>query len=1022
MSEIFKSGSSYKNFVIKDVFEVADYHSKAIYLRHKKTGLEVFHLFNDDEENLFSFAFRTPNPASNGAAHIVEHSVLCGSERYPLKDPFIKLSNQSIKTYLNAMTYPDRTVFPASSMIKNDYFNLMSVYADAVFFPKLQKEIFAQEAHRLEIDENGNPIIQGVVYNEMKGSYSSFESVAADCAIKTLLKGSVYEKDSGGDPAEIPSLTYEDFKNFHQKWYRPDNCFLFLYGNIATEEQLDFLQENFLDRIESEIENKTEEIKPENEKYFDEFIKFVSAEPLLEPAESIEIAPCGENEDSGDTVLLNWNLGKPENAQQSLELSVLYGILLNHDGSPLQKALIESGLGEDIAPSTGIENLYNTVLTIGLRGVKKGNAQKVKSLVFETLENLAKNGIAKRDIDSTLMAIDFSQREIKRNHAPFSLRLMNFPTRAWAYGNDIKNCFFLRSVIEKIKLRAKNEKNLFENLITKLLLENKNMSFVTVSPSKKYNENRAEIEREIAESLLKKTSKDKVNAFSKTLRAFQQKADDDSCIPHLRPKDFLNDFQTNKKSLVTSIKTEVKSISGTDGSEIPLFVNRENTNGISYVDVGFPVDVLPPEDYPCLPLLSETISDCGWENMNWAAAAEEIALHTGGFNVTLLSNPVPESSASEQFALSHDWCGRDWLIFRIKMLDEEAQAALSLLSDNIAKVDFSDIKRISDLAAETRNDFASSIIPEGHEYVSMRAKRTFSRAFAADEIFNGITFLFNLQKLSKPDQAEKNAANFKRIFDTLKKSGGFIHLTCEDKNVENLESLLPDFINKIGLKAPSPKYKAADEEFISLTEIKETRDDSKSENLQETEIFVCQSSQVGFASQYSNASPFASKESAAEEVCAHWLSNNLLWETLRTSGGAYGAFCYADGISKGLLFSTYRDPAPFLSADAFMKCVKEASKKHFSVEEIEKAVIGTYSQKIQPKTPQEKGSAGLIRTLYAIRDCDREKTAFNILSADFEEIQRGFIRIYENALKHKTRVIICGKDFEQYGKIAILPL
>ncbi len=272
---MFEKGNVYKNFEVVDVFFVNDYHSNAVHLRHKQTGLEVVHLQNDDEENLFSFAFRTPNNEANGAAHILEHSVLCGSQKFPLKDPFVVLSNQSVKTYLNALTYPDRTVYPASSTVKADYFNLMRVYGDAVFFPRLDDEVFLQEAHRIEIDENGEPSIQGVVYNEMKGDYSSFESVVSSICDSSLLSGSVYEKDSGGDPLFIPSITVEKLRDFHSRWYKPDNCLVFLYGNIPTEEQLDFLQDEFLYRLEEkypEIET-TEEARKKN---LQEFLSFVT--------------------------------------------------------------------------------------------------------------------------------------------------------------------------------------------------------------------------------------------------------------------------------------------------------------------------------------------------------------------------------------------------------------------------------------------------------------------------------------------------------------------------------------------------------------------------------------------------------------------------------------------------------------------------------------------------------------------------------------------------------------------------
>ena len=226
---------NYKGFDLISENYVPDCKATGIYLRHRTTGLEVFHLVNDDPENLFAFAFRTPVKDSTGAAHIMEHSVFCGSEKFPLKEPFTNMMNQSVNTFLNAMTYSDKTVYPASSMVKSDYFNLLDVYADAVFFPLLKKEAFLQEAHRLEMDENGEFSIQGVVYNEMKGNYSSFDSVAAEIQIRSLFPGSNYAFDSGGDPIEIPTFTYEAFKEFHQKYYSPEKCLLFLCGNIPTE-------------------------------------------------------------------------------------------------------------------------------------------------------------------------------------------------------------------------------------------------------------------------------------------------------------------------------------------------------------------------------------------------------------------------------------------------------------------------------------------------------------------------------------------------------------------------------------------------------------------------------------------------------------------------------------------------------------------------------------------------------------------------------------------------------------------
>ena len=252
-------GKEYKGFILLSIDDVKDYKTKAVYLRHKRTGLEVYHMLKDDKENLFAFAFRTLAKDSKGTAHIIEHSVLCGSEKYPIKEPYNTLASTSLSTYLNALTYPDKTVYPGASLVKDDNFNMMDVYADAVFFPKLDYATFIQEGHRLEMDEQGKLSIQGVVYNEMKGNYSSFPQVAFSELVNTMFPNSYPSFDSGGDPLEIPKLTYEEFCSYHQKFYSPENCMLFLYGNIPTWQQLDFLDERFMHRIEKKF-NCTKDI------------------------------------------------------------------------------------------------------------------------------------------------------------------------------------------------------------------------------------------------------------------------------------------------------------------------------------------------------------------------------------------------------------------------------------------------------------------------------------------------------------------------------------------------------------------------------------------------------------------------------------------------------------------------------------------------------------------------------------------------------------------------------------------
>ena len=1008
-NNVFEKGSDYKGFSVLNVFELKDYHSQAIYLRHKKTGLEVLHLFNDETENLFSFTFRTPNRKGNGAAHIMEHSVLCGSERYPLKDPFTQLSNQSVKTYLNAATFADKTVYPASSTIEADYFNLMNVYGDAVFFPKLSEEIFNQEAHRLELDANGTPSIQGVVYNEMKGVYSSFESVAMDVPLRALLRNSIYEKDSGGDPLEIPSITYKEYLEFHKTWYRPENCLVFLYGNIETSKQLDFLQENFLDRLEERRPdfNWSPEVKKDILKTHLEYVK---SDDLQEPLFINADGPCGDTNEKKPVVYLTWNLGQDTNAFERTEKIFLTNVLLNHDGSPLQKALTESELGEDTAPGIGLEGLFNTIFTVGLRGVKKGNSKKVEELVFSVLKRIAEEGIEKSDIDSTLMSLEFLHREIKLSHGPYATKLMLQPINAWLYGRNIEESFNLRSVLEQVRQKIESDPHYLENLIEKFFLKNKNYVVAEIQPSKKFTLERNRAEKKLIKELMAQTTKEALIAQTKKLHAFQSVKDDASCLPHLHPKDFI----IEGKRVSDNYSLQKTKIEGADLSLVDCFLSKENTNGITYFSVGFPADVLLAEDYKYLSLFADTVCDCGWGKLNWSEAASECALYTGGITCSVLTNEMPYTKNNESFIKENNFTGRDWIIFRLKVLDELLEKGLQLLEDNINLVRFDDFKRLKDIAVESRNDFDSSILPAGHQYAMLRSLRQTSKVAAVDELLNGISQLYILHELSEKPQKE-NSKVFNRIFTQIKNGGGFIHIIAEEDVLNKKMPLFSQFAKNIGLKALKDADTVNKNDFIEQTALPRETPFAKEEN-------IIIPGQVGFACESFKTIPYAQKGNAIMEICCHWLSNILLWEKVRTIGGAYGAFCDLDSTTGNLIFASYRDPTPQKTNAVFEECLKEAGEKDFSQEEVEKAVMGTYSHFVTPKTPRSRGNIALIRTLYAIDERDRENKLLELLQCTREQLKECFKKLYEFSCTEKYSVIIGCDNEALNGEKTVLPL
>ena len=1008
MCDLMKKGDEYKDFEVTDAFELKDYHSTAVKLYHKKLGLEVLHLVNDDKENLFSFSFRTINDNSTGVAHIMEHSVLCGSELYPLKDPFTQLSNQSVTTYLNAFTSPDKTCYPASSTVKADYFNLMSVYADAVFFPRLSRGIFLQEGHRLEKDAEGNYTIQGVVYNEMKGNYSSFEGVAGDISTTSLMEGCVYEKDSGGDPLVIPELTYEQYIDFHKKWYRPDNCFLFLYGNIPTKEQIDFLDRHFIKRLLKKypdciVSSKDKKAQVEN------FLKYLKPLPLREPKFVKAIGPGLEDGGKGNTVLVNFNFGHLADEFEKFEIVVLVSLLSNYDNSPLEKALVESGLGEDTAPQSGLEGLYDTLFTVGLRGVKNENTDKVKDLVFDTLKKVYKEGFKTEDIESIFMATEFLQREVKRNNGPYSLTLMNTAARSWSYGDSLKKAFRSDETIKKIHKMILNDDNYLKGLIKKYFLDNSNWTFCEIKPSNKYTKERDKLEQKIIRKILDSKTEKELEQDTIELKAFQSQKDDPTLIPNLKPADFLRD----KKSFYKPFNLKYDRIKGASGTELDLLSSPEAVNGVSYVRVGFALDNLTLEELQWIPLFCKTVTEIGFGDLSWEEAADRVNRLTGGIGAVSYLRPAFQTKNAKKVAKESNYPDHIWLVFNLKVLDDKISDGLELLKEYITNVRFSDIKRIKDIAIEHRNDFVSSIVPAGHSFARRRTLRKNNAISALNEMWYGLSYLFIIRQ--QCDMKFKDvAARLNSIYQKIREGGSFIHITAEEKTIEKNKKLFSSFAAKTGLKAVQKARPLDFDALIKMTDIPDCEENGQ-------EVFVIPA-QIGYAAQATPATPYGEKENAVEEVATHWLSNILLWEKIRTEGGAYGGFCSTEENSGQLLFTSYRDPKPFKSNDVFDDCILQASKITFSEKDVEKAAIGTISDFITPVTPQRSGLASLMSALEALTDEDRMNKRINILKTTPEDLTQTFKNLHKKLNVRKYRVIICGRELVPSGKYKVLPL
>ncbi|MCL2318901.1 MAG: insulinase family protein [Treponema sp.] len=1017
MTELKKGQTLESGFEILDVVDLAEFEAKGIWAKHQKSGAEVFHVLNDDSENLFAFAFATPPKDSTGVSHILEHSVLCGSASYPLKDAFLVLAQGSLQTFLNAWTFPDKTLYPASSVNEHDYFNLMSVYGDAVFRPLLSEWTFMQEGHRLFFSGGGqggdtSPSasrkevspgprqlqITGVVYNEMKGAYSSLDAYAGLWSIKSVLPGTPYDFESGGDPECIPDLTWEGLKNFHRAWYSPANCRIFLAGNIPPEKQLAFLNEQFLSSLPA---GKREAPIPQTARWTS--------------PRSFSV-PCPAGAEQKPTVLLSWLCGDTTDINETMGLASLTEILLGHDGSPLTRALIDSGLGEDLSPVSGLEGeVRETCFCAGLRGLREDRglrgagraeagsvdeaAKKVEALILGELERLVREGIPREEIEAALLGMEFSHREIRRSGGPFSLVWMRRSLRAWLHGGKPWDSLLFAPAFAKMKQRIREDGRYFEKMIQQYLLDNPHRAFVVIEPKKGFlEEKEAALARRLeeTEASLGKAEKDAIVKKAAELERVQEKEDSPEAlasIPHLSRADLKPEIELVKREYA-------------DAAGAPMLVHPIFTNGISYIDLAFPVDVFSPADYPWLPFFARTAVSMGLPGMDYGEVSSLMARTTGGFHAMLhCGSSAPGSARAAAFPSGiFDITGRDWIVFRLKALDEKISPSLDLALRLITEADFSDLRRIRDLALEMKNELDSNLAPSGHSFASGRSGRLFSRSRVVDEIWNGLDQLVFAHKLAGMEDSEISAA-LKALQTKLAGAGVLVNITAG--NPAEAERETGKRFGAFGPPRPRNPASLERETFFSLSEIKTSPGKG--------EVFVSPSLQVGFAALSLRAAPYGSPLQAAELVLAHQLSTGALWEDIRMKGGAYGAFAMPDHLEGPFSFATYRDPNPLRSLKAFSSILQGAAASDEALENevldneaLTKAVIGAYARETRPRTPAEKSFTDFLRFLYGIEDNHRLRRIKDLIAVSGDQIDAVLKRL-ANETDSTWPVIIAGK-------------
>jgi presequence protease len=934
------AGAVLHGFDVIRVEQIPDIGVTAYEMEHKITGAKVLHLHSNDTENLYAIGFRTPPFDSTGVPHILEHSVLAGSERYPLKDAFNELLKGTLQTFINAFTYPDKTLYPVASQIKADYYNLARVYTDLVLRPRLLKETFLQEGHHLEFvkpdDVESDLTVSGVVFNEMKGAYSSPDSLMYKIIQENLYPDTTYACDSGGNPDDIPSLTYEQFTAFHHRYYSPSNARIFLFGDIPTADHLAFLEEMLAGFARVEVDSQ------------------VLGQPRWrQPAAVRGYYPVGMNEELGKKTAVNiaWMMADNTDYEAATLLAIVSGLLVGNSASPLRKALIDSGLGEDLSPVTGIEpDLRQIAFAVGLRGTDAEAASAIESLIMGTLKKLAEEGFDRELIEGTLHQVEFHGKEIVRKTMPYGITLMSRAYHTWLYDSDPLVGLNFPQIIERVREQWKQNPALFQDIVRTWFLENPHRLLSVMEPSKTYQKEREDAFRKRMADLQSSLSREELETIrdrAASLVKYQSEPDTPEAaasLPRLKTADISREADY--------VPTEMKTIDGVSVLAHDIF-----TNGIAYLDFVFDVADVPEALQPFLPLLGKLMTNMGAAGFSYEDMAKRITLKTGGLSFSTSCGIAADGSG-----------GWQKMIVSVKSLYRNLGDTVGIMTDVLTKADFSNEARMKDLLVEKKNRLHAAVVPSGHLFAKMVAGAGISTPAYRDEQWHGRTQLRFLTAMAsslgeeKENILEKIGSLYRTVIGRKRL---IINMTADPEGMAGLSAALPNLLNAL------PEGGIGKAAYPSLSPVC---------------VGISVPAEVSYVAEVMNAPTYKDRQAPYLLVLAKYLSNNFLYKRVRVQGGAYGGMSLYDPLSGLFSFLSYRDPRIAETLRVYDEAKTFLDGGTISAEEIEKAVIGTIGSLDRPMDPYGRGHIALIRHLAGLTDTFRRGLRKNILDATSRDI------------------------------------
>ena len=934
--------------------ELPDIHAEGILLRHKKSGARLALIPCSDSNKVFYITFRTPPCDSTGAAHIIEHTVLCGSEKYPLKDPFIELLKGSLNTYLNATTYPDRTMYPVASTNDRDFRNLVDVYLDAVFHPNIYKDrnIFRQEGWSFRMESEDDPLtVSGVVYNEMKGAYSSPDEVMDRKVFSLLFPDTPYGQDSGGDPDHITDLTYDTFLNFHRKYYHPSNSYLYLYGDFPVEEMLRHIDEAYLSEYErEEIDSAIA-------------LQAAPAEPLLS-YDSYPVAD-GESEDSKTCISLNYVTGDRGDLTAQVAMDVLDYALFSMPGAPVRKAVTDAGIGDEVygSYSDGIAQPYFSVV---VKNAEKEDYDRFRGIVEKTLEEAVENGI---DADSLLAGIgsmEFQFREADYFTWPKGLIYGIDMMDSWLFDDDAPfEALKQLSAFACLREHALSNDGYFENLVKEKFLDNTFRADVVLCPVGGLQEENDRKEEERLAALKENMSAEEIRAVideTEELRVYQEREDSEEALRTL-PVLRISDLEKSALKL-SNIPDTVESTDGT--VKVPVIRHEALTRGISYTQLLFRADFVPEDKLIYLALLRSVLLGVNTEKYSYTELTNAVNRRTGGISSGITA--YPDRSDRMKY--------RPYFVLRGKALYRENGFLNECFAEVLTKSDFRDYGRIREIIAALYSRVQMNLIQSGHSTAVLRALAYCSPESAFHDAITGLSFyrqieeLYNDYENRKETIADELESLSKQLFsaDNL-----LISCTTDADGIPALKegsAVLIDALKEYS--GPASSGPAVSQELKNLGA------------LNEGFITGGQVQHVAMAGDFGKA---GFSYSGALQVLRHILNYGYLWEKVRIDGNAYG--CSISFTRNGIAsIMSLRDPHLGKTLDAYRGLADYVEEFDADPEEMEKYIIGTISSLDTPLTPSLFGAVSMRAYLSGMTSEDLQRERDEVLSATAEDIRK----------------------------------